>query len=138
MRSASTGISALKAEGKLVTEPKAKAELLNAQFQSAFSSREILSDKERRSRCPMPPRDPDRLQCSTIQISKMGILNLLKSLNPHKACGPDGISPASLRSGVVPEDWRTAYVTPAYKKREKYHPENYRPISLTSIRGRGF
>ncbi|KAL8603798.1 hypothetical protein ACOMHN_058533 [Nucella lapillus] len=152
MRSDSTGISALKAEGKLVTDPKAKAELLNAQFQSAFSFREIVSDEERRSRCPMPPQDPDRPQCNTMQISETGILKLLKSLNPHKACGPDGISlrvlrelaaeitPAltllyrtSLQSGVVPKGWRTPHVTPAYKKGEKYRPENYRPISLTSI-----
>ncbi|KAL8615208.1 hypothetical protein ACOMHN_029224 [Nucella lapillus] len=81
MRSDSTGISALKAEGKLVTDPKAKEELLNAQFQSAFSSRETLSDDERRSRCLIPPQNPDRPKCSTMQfnINETGILKLLRA-----------------------------------------------------------
>jgi hypothetical protein len=40
---------------------------------------------------------------------------------------------ASLRSGEVPEDWRTANVTPIFKKGRKSDPENYRPVSLTSV-----
>jgi hypothetical protein len=74
------------------------------------------------------------------------------SLDPMKACGPDGISPrllkecadelgsaltllfqTSLNTGVVPADWRTAFISPVFKKGERYKAENYRPISLTSI-----
>lgn len=40
----STGISPLKERGKLVTDPKEKAELLNKQFESAFSAREDLTE----------------------------------------------------------------------------------------------
>lgn len=40
---------------------------------------------------------------------------------------------SSLTSGLVPADWRTAYVTLIYKKEEQYDPANYRPISLTSV-----
>ncbi|GAB0182615.1 mitochondrial enolase superfamily member 1 [Grus japonensis] len=40
------------------------------------------------------------------------------------------------RSGNVPEDWKKANVTPMYKKGLKEDPENYRPISLTSIPGK--
>ena len=36
-------------------------------------------------------------------------------------------------TGEIPDDWRTAIVTPAYKKGQKYIPANYRPISLTCI-----
>jgi hypothetical protein len=39
----------------------------------------------------------------------------------------------SLKEGVVPEDWRTANVTPIYKKGSKSDPGNYRPVSLTSV-----
>ena len=76
----------------------------------------------------------------------------MKDLDPGKSPGPDNISPmilkgladelspaltllfqSSLKSGTVPQDWRTANVTPVFKKGERYRPENYRPISLTSI-----
>jgi hypothetical protein len=39
----------------------------------------------------------------------------------------------SVTTGIVPSDWRTANVSPVYKKGQKYNPENYRPISLTCI-----
>ena len=39
----------------------------------------------------------------------------------------------SLATGDIPEDWRTAHVTPVFKKGSRLHAENYRPISLTSI-----
>jgi hypothetical protein len=64
-------------------------------------------------------------------IGKEGVLKLLLNLNPHKATGPDqlstrflrkmtkSISPSltlifqtSLERGTVPDDWKTAHVTP--------------------------
>ena len=39
----------------------------------------------------------------------------------------------SLNEGEVPEDWKTATVTPIYKKGAKSNPGNYRPFSLTSL-----
>jgi len=41
----------------------------------------------------------------------------------------------SWRTEEVPEDWRKASVTPAFKKGKKEDPGNYRPVSLTSIPG---
>ena len=38
----------------------------------------------------------------------------------------------SLATGQVPDDWRTANVTPAFKKGQKYQAENFWPILLTS------
>ena len=40
---------------------------------------------------------------------------------------------ASLKQGTIPTDWTTANVVPIFKKRDRLQPNNYRPISLTSI-----
>ncbi len=92
------------------------------------------------------------LKCCAITVTEAGIKKLLLDLDTTKAPGPDGISPrmlteptveitpalilhyqSSLNIGVVPQDWRTAHVTPGFKKEKRYRPENYRPISLTSV-----
>ena len=36
-------------------------------------------------------------------------------------------------TGIVPEDWRRANISPIFKKGEKSSAANYRPVSLTSI-----
>ena len=38
-----------------------------------------------------------------------------------------------MRQGALPENWKIANMLPVYKKGEKEHAENYRPISLLSI-----
>ena len=74
----------------------------------------------------------------------------LKKLSKNKAPGVDGIHPSLLRElskqlsgplsilfrgtldeGTVPADWRTANVTPVYKKWNKSTHGNYRPVSIT-------
>jgi hypothetical protein len=39
----------------------------------------------------------------------------------------------SIDSGVLPDIWKEANVTPLFKKVSKLKPSNYRPVSLTSI-----
>ena len=75
----------------------------------------------------------------------------LSKLRADKASGADGMSPwllkeiqeslitpiyflmrKSLDEGIVPDDWRTAYVSPIYKKGGRHQASNYRPVSLTS------
>ena len=87
-----------------------------------------------------------------IDITEVGVYKLLKDLNPHKASGPDAISSrilkelaaevallltiiyqSSMNTGEVPSDWRDAFVTPIFKKGERYDPANYRPVSLICI-----
>ena len=89
---------------------------------------------------------------SKIKISEAGTLKLLQSINIHKATGSDSIpgrllktcaeeiAPIykilfqnSLDQGIVPDDWKKANIVPVFKKGYKQLPENYRPISLTSI-----
>ncbi|MCG8047766.1 MAG: reverse transcriptase family protein, partial [Candidatus Thiodiazotropha endolucinida] len=100
----------------------------------------------------MPPGEDQFPVMEELNITINGIVKLLKDLNPYKSPGPDNIGPRvlkeladdvaplllliyrkSLDTGEVPDDWRSANVTPVYKKGQKYLPENYRPISLTSI-----
>ena len=88
----------------------------------------------------------------SVDISYSGIVGLLRKINIHKACGPDGISGAilkfcaevagmflkfifeqSLDAGDIPQDWSRALVHPVFKGSDKKLPKNYRPISLTCI-----
>jgi len=39
----------------------------------------------------------------------------------------------SLDEDAVPNDWKESNVSPVYKKGDRSHSENYRPVSLTSV-----
>lgn len=86
-----------------------------------------------------------------IYLSRDVILRTLKSLDPSKGAGPDGLPPAffiktadsihvalylifntCLREGVFPTTWKRAFITPIHKSGEKENVENYRPISILS------
>ena len=76
----------------------------------------------------------------------------MQRLRPGSAAGPDSVGPQllqkliesldrplavimqkSLNTGEVPRDWRSANVTPIFKKGSRSVPGNYRPVSLTSV-----
>ena len=76
----------------------------------------------------------------------------LSQLNKRKASGLDGVDArllcdaapalagplttimnASLRSGIIPTEWKLAKVTAIYKDGAHTNPSNYRPISVLSI-----
>ena len=134
--------------GLFITDFTEKAEIFNDYF--------ILrcTTIETGSKCPL-----DIPGISTIiehfSISEDKILKIIRSLNPNKAHGWDGISirmiklsDASLvtplkiifmnclRYGVFPEIWKCANVVPVHKKKEKNLMSNYRPISLLPIFGK--
>ncbi|HKJ81868.1 MAG TPA: reverse transcriptase family protein [Ignavibacteriaceae bacterium] len=89
---------------------------------------------------------------TTIFITEDMVLSKLMKLNVGKSCGPDelhgkmlfelrnilaeplaNLFNLSITTGHIPQDWRDADVIPLYKKGSKVKPENYRPVSLTSI-----
>ena len=146
-----SGVTSLKQEGKLITDPKQKSNSLNKQFQSVFSEATNITTSEFVNSNYMQDTHNYPVM-HDITITPPGIEKLLSKLDPSKASGPDEIKPRllknlahelspiltlifqkSLDTGEVPTDWRTAHVSPIYKKGSKYNPENYRPISLTCI-----
>ncbi|XP_071161194.1 uncharacterized protein [Mytilus edulis] len=143
-RNENTGIAPLRSEGTLHTNPSEKANILNKQFQSAFTSEKNIE---------IPTKEPSSHPImEKINISREGVYKLIKNINTNKATGPDTIAGKilkenieitsyiltiifnkSLETGKVPSDWNHANVTPVFKKGDKHHPGNYRPISLTCI-----
>ena len=43
-----------------------------------------------------------------------------------------------ISTGIIPNDWKSARVTPIYKADSKVDPSNYRPISVLSVIGKLF
>ena len=145
---------------------KLKQTFLNQQFNSVFTPKEPLSlsrlakmrVQDLKTAGGLPSDTIPHLQQDTttkmpeIEISKNGLLKLLKNLKPGKAAGPDRLKPLllrelreeiapiikiifdrSLQTGKLPADWVKANVMPVFKKGDKSLASNYRPISLTCI-----
>jgi hypothetical protein len=128
-------------DGTMVSDSLKCAETLNEYFQSQFCANENITD------LPFLPTD----NCS-LEIQPEGVKKLIHNLKNNKSPGPDQIRKcellidpdvvaqcltyifqASIDSGVLPTQWKTANVTPIHKKGAREEPSNYRPISLTSI-----
>ena len=136
----SSGFSPLRKDGVAHSDPQVKASILNDQFASAFTEEDTST---------LPSLGPSPF--SEVPAFEIGIEGV-KGLKPHKASGPDNIPTrflkeaanelapalglifsASLIQGYVPDDWKTADVTPIFKKGDRSTPSNYRPISLTAV-----
>ena len=133
--------------GQLISESGEKAETLNEFFCSVFT-KESNSDMSVPDTC-FAGNNGSRLE--DVAITPETILGKLQHLKLDKAAGDDNLSPRLLKSisseialpiamlfrksldtGCVPQDWRTANITPLFKKGKRSHVENYRPVSLTS------
>ena len=138
------GIPPLLLSGTLVEDDCSKAEALANQYGSVFAQETL----------PLP----NSLQCDlsdsidNVVIDVSAVVKVLRMLNPQSSPGPDGIHPLLLRNlayelappltqlfrlsldeGRIPDEWKTATVQPIFKGGSKNAPENYRPISLTSV-----
>ena len=122
-----------------------KVNTLNEQFVSVFNKDEDISTAPDMGSSPHPVMHHT-------EVSQEGVFKLLNGFQVHKATGPDELPSkllkelaeeltpililsfqASLDKGTVPEDWKYANVVPIFKKGDRNKPENYRPVSLTSI-----
>ena len=143
-RSNRTGVGPLQDNnGNIVSDDAAQAQMLNDYYATVFEVESLPA--------------PSQMDCTTeatiedIEITSAMVKEELKKLKRHSAPGPDGIENVvlieasdelikplvilfkkSLRTGVAPQDWRCANVTPVFKSGNKKLVSNYRPISLTS------
>ena len=129
---------------ELVVDDLSKAELFNNFFLSH-------SNIDTSGAVLPPPADCHHDKLESITVSENDVLQILKSLNPNKATGPDGVSPKLLKEGApaiapsltklinmslrlckVPTMLKQANVVALHKKLSRSDVSNYRPISLLS------
>lgn len=135
--------------GQVISEDKAAANVLNDYFSSVFTT-------ENYANMPVPIQsfngDIQTEGLLDIKITEALVASKLEKLDVNKCPGLDEIHPKllyeirknvgkplarmfkfSLEAGSVPLEWREAGVVPLFKKGNKSEPENYRPVSLTSL-----
>ena len=130
--------------GTLTETDKETANALNVYYHSVFTynnaNTEIPAFEE---------RTEERLL--DVHISTESVADILSSLKPNKAAGPDGVETRvlkecaeemapklqqifrkSLDEGVVPTQWKEANIVPIHKGGSKAVMGNFRPVALTS------
>ena len=134
--------------GNIISDGFQMAEVLNEYFSSVFTTEDI-------STLPVPftkfegskSEHLGQLFVTTELIAKK-----IKKMKNNKSLGIDGIPPKllkeiveqisatlakvfnlSLEEGIVHSEWKEANITPLFKKGPRNKPENYRPVSLTSV-----
>ena len=133
-----------------IMEWNSDAELVNSfndHFVNVFTAEDTSS-------IPLPANrfvQPNRL-CSDISFTQQDVLDVLTKLRIDTADGPDELSARflteikdhivyplfiifrkSLDEGSVPDDWKSANISPIFKKGNRNMADNYRPVSLTSL-----
>jgi hypothetical protein len=134
-------------DGDAVSDDSMVAELLNDYFCSVFTEEDIANIPA----CP----DVASQAITTSTVKPEQVAKVCSGLKVNKAAGVECIAPIilnklseeikkplsqifqqSLDTRDNPSDWRSANVTPIYKKGPRNKTFNYRPVSLTSVPGK--
>ena len=133
--------------GNIISDGFQMAEVLNEYFSSVFTTEDISS-------LPVPFT---KFEGNTSEhlgqlfVTPEIIAKKIKKMKDNKSPGVDGIPPKllkeiveqistplaklfnlSLKEGIVPSEWKEANITLLFKG-SRNKPENYRPVSLTSV-----
>jgi hypothetical protein len=127
-------------DGRIVTDPTEKVNLVNLYYSSIFSSEDNIRTY----------RGENTSDPFTIDVK--AIRRRIRAIGRNKSVGPDRIPGEILKmggeamipylarlleitmnNGALPEDWRRATVVPVHKWGDRSLVTNYRPVSLTSV-----
>ena len=134
--------------GNIISEGFQMAEVLNEYFSSVFTTEDISSLP-----VPFTKFEGNKSEhLGQLFVTPVMIANKIKKMKDNKSPGVDGIPPKllkeiveqistplaklfnlSLEEGIFPSEWKEANITPLFKKGSRNKPENYRPVSLTSV-----
>ncbi len=150
-------IKNLKIDGREVDDKTEMAEQFNIYFSTvAEKIRRHLStvpfDLFKLVNFVKSRKNDQEVNFSVPVITISQVIKTIMKINPHKASGIDKISARLLRiaapviapsitriinmslsTGKFPSRWKTAMVTPLYKKGTECDPSDYRPISVLPI-----
>ena len=134
--------------GNIISDGFQMAEVLNEYFSSVFTTEDISS-------LPVPVTKFEGSKSEHLGqliVTTEMIAKKIKKMKDNKSPGVDGIPPKllkeivkqistpiailfnlSLEEGIVPSEWKEANISPLFKKGSRNKPENYRPVSLTSV-----
>ena len=130
-------------------------------FASAFQSK--VANLTEKVGCKDPlleeisPKIENQKDTPAPQFTTAEIVQTVKNMKNSSSLGPDGISIKYIKDcaeplapvlkflfdkialfAKMPEQWKTAKITPIHKKGSKENPENFRPISLLCSLGKVF
>ena len=140
--------------------PRIPPLLIQGKFVNTFKEKATLFNKYFCTQCTPFSNDSElpvfsfrtTSRISIFEITDREISDIITTLNTKKAHGPDNISVSMIKlcgqhiflplkiifdnildTGIFPDQWKEANVTPVHKKKDKQDIVNYRPISLLPI-----
>ena len=134
--------------GNIISDGFQMAEVLNEYFSSVFTTEDVSSLP-----VPFTKFEGNKSEhLGQLFVTPEMIANKIKKMKDNKSYRVDGIPPKllkeiveqistplaklfnlSLEEGIVPSEWKDANLTLLFKKGSRNKPENYRPVSLTSV-----